>query len=63
VAGGASPAHHQVTCITHRNDPILRSTIEGCMPGSYSENAMISSIFALDRLNVLDALAFRVHDV
>src|SRR5262252_5476926 len=44
-----------VTCITHRNDPILRGTIEGCMPGSYSENAMISSIFRSSTAwNVLD---------
>jgi 4-hydroxy-3-polyprenylbenzoate decarboxylase len=36
------PSIH-VTCITHRNDPILRGTQEGNMPGSYSENAVISS--------------------
>ena len=34
----------RVTAITHRNDPILRGTIEGSMPGSYSENAVCSSI-------------------
>ncbi len=52
VAGDRSPKPTiRVTCITHRNDPILRGTIEGCMPGSYSENAMISSIFrSVDRL-------------
>src|SRR5262245_37714244 len=45
----------RVTAITHRNDPILRGTIEGCMPGSYSENAMISSIFRSSTAwNVLD---------
>jgi 4-hydroxy-3-polyprenylbenzoate decarboxylase len=33
----------EVTCITHRNDPILRGTQEGNMPNSYSENAVISS--------------------
>lgn len=33
----------EVTCVTHRNDPILRGTQEGNMPGSYSENAVISS--------------------
>lgn len=32
-----------VSCITHRNDPILRGTQEGNMPGSFSENAVISS--------------------
>ena len=30
----------RVTAITHRNDPILRGTIEGALPGSYSENAV-----------------------
>jgi UbiD family decarboxylase len=56
VAGDRSPKPTiRVTCITHRNDPILRGTIEGCMPGSYSENAMISSIFRSSTAwNVLD---------
>src|SRR5581483_7136812 len=31
----------RVTCITHRNDPILRGTIEGSLPGSYSENGVV----------------------
>ncbi len=45
----------RVTAITHRHDPILRGTIEGCMPGSFSENAMISSIFrSATAWNVLD---------
>ncbi|MEA2907776.1 MAG: hypothetical protein QOI12_5163 [Alphaproteobacteria bacterium] len=45
----------RVTAITHRNDAILRGTIEGCMPGSYSENAVISSIFRSSTAwNVLD---------
>ena len=45
----------RVTCITHRNDPILRGTIEGCLPGSYSENAVGSSIMrAATAWNVLD---------
>jgi UbiD family decarboxylase len=48
------PAIH-VTCITHRNDPILRGTIEGCLPGSYSENAVGSSIMrSATAWNVLD---------
>jgi len=43
LAGDRSPKPAiRVTAITHRNDPILRGTIEGCMPGSFSENAMIS---------------------
>ena len=56
VAGDRSPKPAiRVTCITHRNDPILRGTIEGCMPGSFSENAMISSIFRSSTAwNVLD---------
>jgi 4-hydroxy-3-polyprenylbenzoate decarboxylase len=56
VAGDRSPKPTiRVTCITHRNDPILRGTIEGCMPGSFSENAMISSIFRSSTAwNVLD---------
>ena len=55
-AGDRSPKPTiRVTAITHRNDPILRGTIEGCMPGSYSENAMISSIFRSSTAwNVLD---------
>src|SRR6185437_10194892 len=55
-AGDRSPKPTiRVTAITHRNDPILRGTIEGVMPGSYSENAMISSIFrSSNAWNVLD---------
>ena len=33
----------EVSCIMHRDDPILRGTQEGNMPGSFSENAVISS--------------------
>jgi UbiD family decarboxylase len=45
----------RVTCITHRHDPILRGTIEGCLPGSYSENAVGSSVMrAATAWNVLD---------
>jgi 4-hydroxy-3-polyprenylbenzoate decarboxylase len=45
----------QVTCITHRNNPILRGTIEGALPGSFSENAACSSIMrAATAWNVLD---------
>src|ERR671930_2683929 len=56
VAGDRSPKPTiRVTAITHRNDPILRGTIEGCMPGSYSVNAVISSIFRSSTAwNVLD---------
>ena len=31
----------RVTAITHRNNPILRGTIEGALPGSYSENTVM----------------------
>ncbi|MBI4465415.1 MAG: UbiD family decarboxylase [Acidobacteria bacterium] len=34
----------QVECITYRDDPILRGTQEGTLPGSYNENSMMSSI-------------------
>ncbi len=34
----------RVECITHRNNPILRGTQEGTLPGSYTENSMMSSI-------------------
>src|ERR1700722_13686473 len=45
----------RVTAITRRNDPILRGTIEGALPGSYSENAMTSSIMRAGAAwNVLD---------
>ena len=56
LAGDRSPKPTiRVTCITHRNDPILRGTIEGSMPGSYSENAVCSSIMrAATAWNVLD---------
>ena len=56
LAGDRSPKPTiRVTCITHRNDPILRGTIEGSMPGSFSENAMCSSIMRSGTAwNVLD---------
>ncbi|MEE8334306.1 MAG: UbiD family decarboxylase, partial [Alphaproteobacteria bacterium] len=34
----------RVTCISHRDKPIFRGTIEGAMPGSYAENAVMSSV-------------------
>ena len=56
VAGDRSPKPTiRVTCITHRNNPILHGTIEGALPGSYSENAVTSSIMrAATAWNVLD---------
>ncbi len=45
----------RVTAITHRNNPILRGTIEGSLPGSFSENGICSSIMrASTAWNVLD---------
>jgi 4-hydroxy-3-polyprenylbenzoate decarboxylase len=56
IAGDRSPKPAiRVTCITHRKDPILRGTIEGTMPGSFSENSVTSSIMrAATAWNVLD---------
>jgi UbiD family decarboxylase len=56
VAGDRSPKPTiRVTAITHRNDPILRGTIEGSMPGSFAENGICSSIMrAATAWNVLD---------
>ncbi|MEZ5890145.1 MAG: UbiD family decarboxylase [Xanthobacteraceae bacterium] len=34
----------QVTCITHRRDPIFCGSLEGTLPGSYSENSVMSSV-------------------
>lgn len=33
-----------VTCITHRNNPILRGTLEGTLPGMLNENSVTSAI-------------------
>ena len=56
LAGDKAPKPTiRVTAITHRNDPILRGTIEGSLPGSYSENGIVSSIMrAATAWNVLD---------
>jgi UbiD family decarboxylase len=56
VAGDKSPKPTiRVTAITHRKDPIFRGTIEGSMPGCFSENGMCSSIMrAATAWNVLD---------
>jgi UbiD family decarboxylase len=56
IAGDQSPKPAiRVTCITHRTNPILRGTIEGTMPGSYSENSVTSSVMrAAAAWNVLD---------
>jgi 4-hydroxy-3-polyprenylbenzoate decarboxylase len=44
--GGEPDRRHviRVECITHRNDPIFRGTITGCLPGSGCENSVMSSV-------------------
>lgn len=34
----------RVTCITHRTDPIFQGSLEGTLPGSFSENSVMSSV-------------------
>ncbi len=34
----------KITCITHRTNPIFRGCLEGTLPGSYSENSVMSSV-------------------
>ncbi len=34
----------KISCITHRDRPIFRGTIEGAVPGSYGENPVMSAI-------------------
>jgi UbiD family decarboxylase len=43
--GDQAPKHSvRVTCITHRNNPIMRGTLEGTMPKMVSENGIMSSV-------------------
>ncbi len=44
--GGDRGLKHKVkvTCITHRNKPIMRGTLEGTMPKMLNENSVMSSI-------------------
>ncbi|MEE2760937.1 MAG: UbiD family decarboxylase [Pseudomonadota bacterium] len=43
--GDQGPKHvTQVTCVTHRNDPIHRGTLEGTLPKMLNENSVTSSI-------------------
>ncbi|HUZ73904.1 MAG TPA: UbiD family decarboxylase [Stellaceae bacterium] len=56
VAGDRSPKPTiRVSCITHRDEPILRGAIEGSLPGSFSENAVCSSV-------IRSAIAWNVLD-
>jgi len=34
----------KIDCITHRRNPIFCGTLEGTLPGSYSENSVMSSV-------------------
>jgi UbiD family decarboxylase len=34
----------KISCITHRRDPIFNGSLEGTLPGSYSENSVMSSV-------------------
>lgn len=34
----------RVTCVTHRRDPILRGSLEGTLPGSYTENSVMCAV-------------------
>jgi 4-hydroxy-3-polyprenylbenzoate decarboxylase len=34
----------RITCITHRSDPVFQGCLEGTLPGSYSENSVMSSV-------------------
>jgi 4-hydroxy-3-polyprenylbenzoate decarboxylase len=56
VAGERAPRPTmRVTAITHRNNPVLRGTIEGALPKSFSENAICSSVMRSGiAWNVLD---------
>jgi len=56
VAGERTPKPTiRVTAVTHRNNPILHGTIEGSIPGSYSETCVCSSVTrAAAAWNVLD---------
>lgn len=43
--GDKSPKHvTRVTCVTTRDDPILRGTLEGTLPKQLNENSVMSSI-------------------
>ncbi len=43
--GERGPKHRvRVTCISHRNDPIFRGTLEGTLPKMLNENSIMSSV-------------------
>ncbi|BCP11811.1 hypothetical protein MINTM020_39090 [Mycobacterium paraintracellulare] len=55
--GGAAPAPVlRVTRITHRNDPVLRGTLEGIRPGMFNEDSITNFARSAITWNVLDDL-------
>jgi UbiD family decarboxylase len=55
--GGAAPAPVlQVTRITHRNDPVLRGTLEGIRPGFFNEDSITNFARSAITWNVLEDL-------
>jgi UbiD family decarboxylase len=55
--GGAAPAPVlRVTRITHRNDPVLRGTLEGIRPGLLNEDSITNYARSAITWNVLDDL-------
>ena len=55
--GGAAPAPVlRVTRITHRNDPVLRGTLEGIRPGLLNEDSITNFARSAITWNVLDDL-------
>ena len=55
--GGAAPAPVlQVTRITHRNNPVLRGTLEGIRPGLFNEDSIVNFARSAITWNVLEDL-------
>ncbi|MCV7401693.1 UbiD family decarboxylase [Mycobacterium fragae] len=46
----------QVTRITHRNDPVLRGTLEGIRPGCFNEDSIVNFARSAITWNVLEGL-------
>src|SRR5215472_8629541 len=47
----------KISCITHRRDPIFRGSLEGTLPGCYSENSVMSSVQRAGIPGILDVYA------
>ena len=55
--GGAAPAPVlRVTRITHRNDPVLRGTLEGIRPGFFNEDSITNFARSAITWNILESL-------